>query len=170
MDIKVQNFLGRVLVIPQDRLYDPTEGLWVKKQDSGRLAIGLTEATLLMAGSIRDLQMLVEDGAHVNAGDTVLLALTARLKYIAIPISGVLICHHDLENQAAKILEDPYNTELFYVVPDSSSSTQLIDAADYAERLGDSDGARNPGGHKGGASPTCKAVYMGLGQQKLGSN
>ena len=40
-------------------------------------------------------------------------------------------------------------------------------AEEYAESLGTTEGARNPEGLKGGVSGICKAVYTGIGEQKL---
>lgn len=167
MDVRFENFLGRELVIPDDRSYDPDEGLWIKELDDGRLAVGMTEPTVLMGGIVREVEMLIEDGGHVNAGDTVALALTSKLKYIATPVSGQLICPMDVGSLPTKIAQDPYGTILFQIIPVKHKIGELLDAAGYADALKDTDGARNPGGHKGGVSPTCKAVYMALGEQKI---
>ncbi len=64
-------------------------------------------------------------------------------------------------------MEAPYDTPLFFVESLNLEERHLSSAADYADFLRNSEGARNPKGLKGGVSPTCKAVYMGLGQQKL---
>lgn len=167
MGVTFENFLGRNLVIPDDRSYEPAEGLWIKQEYDGRLAVGLTEPAVLMAGTMREAEFLVEDGSRVDAGETVILVLTAKLKYIAAPVSGKLVHSQDAGSLAAKIAEAPYSTALFHIVPDGGKTADLLDAASYADALRDSDGARNPGGHKGGVSPTCKAVYMGLGQQSI---
>ena len=135
--------------------------------DDGRLAVGITEPTVLMAGTVREVEMLIENGGHVNAGDTVVLALTSKLKYIATPVSGQLICPMDVGSLPEKIARDPYDTILFYIIPEKHKIGELSDAAGYAAALNDTDGARNPGGHKGGVSPTCKAVYMALSEQKI---
>jgi glycine cleavage system H lipoate-binding protein len=167
MDFRFENFLGREIVIPSDRLYDPIEGLWVRKLEDGRLAVGMTEPTVLMAGAVREVEVLVENDSKVASGETAVLVLTAKLKYIAAPISGKVTCPPDMSSLPAKIIEDPYGTALFYILPEKDEMEKLVDAAGYVDSLKDSDGARNPGGHKGGVSPTCKAVYMALGEQRI---
>lgn len=167
MDVRFANFLGRELILPDDRSYDPVEGLWIKKEVGGRLAIGLTEPTVLMAGTVREVELLVEDGSKVSRGETVMLVLTAKLKYIAAPISGILVCPRGLSSLPEKIKEDPYGTTLFHIISEKEQIGVFLDASGYASALRDSDGARNPGGHKGGVSPTCKAVYMAIGEQNI---
>ncbi len=167
MEIWFENFLGHQLKIPDDRSYDPSEGLWVKEQEDGKLAVGMTEPTVLMAGTVREIELLVEDGSQVNAGETIALALTSKLKYRAAPISGTLSCPGDLGSLPEKIMQDPYGTVLFHIRTGENKIGKFLDASGYADALRDSDGARNPGGHKGGVSPTCKAVYMALGEQKI---
>lgn len=163
----LSNFLGRNLIIPEDRLYDASEGLWIRKMDDGRLAVGITEPTVIMGGTVREVEILVEDNSCVTRGETVILALTGKLRYMASPVSGKLTCSEDLGSLPGKIVQDPYGTPVFYVSPDQDESDLLVDPAGYLEALKDSDGSRNPGGHKGGASPTCKAVYMALGEQNI---
>jgi len=170
MDVTFSDFLGRDLILPGDRLYDPMEGLWIKREDDERLAVGMTEPTVLMGGTVREIEALVEDGRHVEPGDTVLLALTGKLKYLGAPVAGTLIYSADLASLPQKIGENPYEATLFHIVPDKAENPNLLDASGYATALKDSDGARNPGGHKGGASPTCKAVYAGLGEQTIKEN
>lgn len=167
MSAQVKDFLGVTLSIPEDRLYDAAEGLWLKRQPDGAIAVGLTEPALLMAGQVREIERLVEQGVAVVAGETVLLGLTSRLKYIACPISGTLTFPETPQETVSRLMEDPYNTVLFFVEPSADEAQCLSDGPQYAEFLKASEGARNPKGMKGGVSPTCKAVYMGLGQQKL---
>jgi len=166
LGIKVENFLGQELALPEDFLYDPGEGLWARELEDGRMAFGITEPALLMAGAVRQVEILVEDGSEVEAGDTVLLALTSRLKYVATPVSGT-VHFPDMADLAARLAEATYDTTLFLIKVGRHGTHGLLDANDYAESLRATEGARNPGGAKGGVSPTCKAVYMGLGEQKL---
>ena len=166
MAIQVKEFLGTTIAIPEDRLYEQEEGLWVKQQPDGRFAVGFTEPALLMSGIIRDIETLVDSGANVNSGETVLLSLTARLKYIACPLSGT-VRFPKMEELASRIMGDPYNTPLFFVATSDIVGRNLATASEYGDFLRNSEGARNPKGSKGGVSPTCKAVYMGLGQQKF---
>jgi glycine cleavage system H lipoate-binding protein len=167
MTTVVESFLGRELEIPEDRQYHSDEGVWLKPSAAGSYAVGLTEPALLMAGMIRDVEPLVEEGTHVEAGTAVILVLTARLKYLALPVSGTVTFAKGLKDCAARLTETPYDVPLLFIVPDRTQLMGLLDAVAYAHALRDSEGCRNPGGHKGGVSPTCKAVYMGLGQQRL---
>lgn len=163
----VPNFLGKVLELPENLRYEPMEGLWVDVRPDGRLAVGMSEPAALMAGALRDIEPLVPSGTHVVQGQTVLLLLTARLKYIAAPVAGIIEFPADETAAAERVADNPYGSALFAFAPDNKGLEHLLSAADYAEQLKDSEGARNPEGRKGGVSPTCKAVYMGLGGQKL---
>jgi hypothetical protein len=127
----------------------------------------MTEPTVLMGGTVREIEILVENDSSVSGGETVVLALTSKLKYIASPVSGKLSCSPDMSSLPAKIIEDPYGTVIFYLTPEKDELDTLVDAAGYVDALKDSDGARNPGGHSGGVSPTCKAVYMGIREQNI---
>jgi glycine cleavage system H protein len=167
MNVEFKNFLGKDITIPDDRMYDRAEGLWVVKDQDGSFTLGLTEPALLMCGTVRQIDALVEDGTLVTAGETVLLALTAKLKYIATPVSGVISFPDDIEEIVAAAVKDPYGTRLFSVKPDDATEPSLLNAQEFALALKDYDGSKNPGGHKGGVSPTCKAVYMGLAAQKI---
>ncbi|AFM24782.1 GcvH-related protein [Desulfomonile tiedjei] len=167
MGVRFENFLGRELVLPDDRSYDPAEGLWIKREDTAKLAVGITEPTVLMGGTVREVELLVEDGSEVSKGETVILVLTSKLKYIAAPASGRLVSPKDLGSLPEKIVKDPYGSTLFYILSEKDEISDLLDASGYASTLKDSDGARNPGGHKGGVSPTCKAVYMAIGEQNI---
>lgn len=167
MAVQVEEFLGNVIALPEDRLYEPEEGLWLKIEPDGRFAVGLTEPALLMMGTIRDIDILVDSGAKVDSGETVVLGLTARLKYIACPLAGIVTFPEQRDDLARRVMADPYNTPLFFVQPLDFDERGLSNAFEYSNFLRNSEGARNPKGLKGGVSPTCKAVYMGLGQQKF---
>jgi hypothetical protein len=43
----------------------------------------------------------------------------------------------------------------------------LVSAESYIETLRNTEGFKNPEGIKGGVSGICKAVYSGIGQQKI---
>jgi glycine cleavage system H lipoate-binding protein len=167
MSVRVSNFLGRDISIPEDRLYDPIEGLWVKERENGSLELGITEPSVLMSGTLRQVEPLLEAGTMVQPGETVILALTSKLKYIAVPISGIISFPTFSADMTQGLADDPYSVPLFFIVPSGKSFHGLADATHYADSLQNSEGTRNPHGRKGGVSPTCKAVYMGLSEQKL---
>jgi len=146
------------------------EGLWVKECEDGSLALGITEPPVLMSGPPREVEPLLEAGATVRPGETVILVLTSKLKYIASPISGIVSFPTFSSDTMQRLADDPYSVPLFSVVPNEKSLRGLVDATQYADSLKDSEGSRNPHGRKGGVSPTCKAVYMGLSEQKLQRN
>ncbi|GAB4272691.1 MAG: hypothetical protein Kow0092_27820 [Deferrisomatales bacterium] len=163
MGVTVRNFLGRELTLPDDRSYEPEEGLWVRETGDGRLAVGLAEPTVLMVGGVREVELLVEEGEDVAAGQTVCLLLTSKLRYLGSPVGGVV----QRVATGPEVNDDPYGVPLFFVSPTPGQSAALADAATYARKLAQSEGARNPEGKKGGVSSICKAVYWGIGQQKL---
>lgn len=163
MPVTVKNFLGHEITLPEDRAYLPEEGVWVKEESDGLLHVGLTEPALLLMGGIRQVESLVEDKVVIAAGETVCLALTGKLKYIASPASGRVTFAHPGPN----LNKDPYGVALFSLADTDTDLSRLTDAAGYAKALGFSEGARNPEGHKGGVSSICKALYWGIGQQEI---
>lgn len=163
MAVIVRRFLGRDLTLPEDRLYWPEEDLWIREDSPHHYSVGLTEAAVLVAGGVRDIEPLVEENCRVRAGDTVCLILTAKLKYVSCPLPGTVTFAApggDLEG-------DPYGTAIFRVQTPAPKPPCWTLAAGYAAALSRSEGAHNPDGAKGGISATCKAVYGGLRQQKL---
>jgi hypothetical protein len=164
----VNDFLGRTLEIPGDRLYLAGEGLWIKEQGAEeRLAVGLSEPALLMSGPVRQVEGLAEPGSRVRRGQEVMLALTAKIKYLVAPLEGVISFPPELEPLVEGLGRDPYGTPLFFLAGADTGRGGLCDAAGYARSLDDSDGSRNPTGAVGPGSSTCKAIYMGLAAQKL---
>ncbi len=166
--ITVSNFLGRELLLPQDRLYDAEQGLWAQPGEGGNWALGLAEPAVLMAGGVRQVEPLVEEGETVAAGQLVVLVLTGKLKYVQAPLAGVISFPAELEQAAGRAAQDPYGTALFSIAAAKGDSGPLANAAVFAKALSDSDGSRNPSGATGAVSPTCKAVYQGIGGQRLG--
>jgi glycine cleavage system H lipoate-binding protein len=165
--ITVSNFLGRDLILPQDRFYDAEQGLWAQPQEGGRWALGLAEPAVLMAGGVRQVEPLVEEGEAVEAGQLVVLVLTGKLKYVQAPLAGVVSFPPELEALAPQAAKDPYATTLFSITGPGGQPGGLADAAAFAKALSDSDGSRNPSGATGALSPTCKGVYQGIGGQRL---
>ena len=68
-------------------------------------------------------------------------------------------------------MEDTYvKGWLFSIKPETTASEvlhQFATADEYAESLKGSEGLKNPEGIKGGVSGICKAVYTGIGGQKI---
>lgn len=163
MSVTVKGILGRELTIPEDRWYVPGEGLWIRECPDDRLAVGLTEPAVLLAGGVREVEPLVEEGARIEAGQTACLVLTGKLKYVSSPLAGTVA----FTGAGAEAAHAPYETPLFFLSSSAVARPGLTDAAAYAAFLARSEGAHNPGGATGGISATCKAVYGGLRGQTL---
>lgn len=166
MSLNIKNFLGREIAIPKEMRYDTEQHLWAR-WEKGRWALGLTEPALLMAGGLRQAEPLAEPGQEVTPGDMVLLALTGKLKYITSPLAGAVDYPADLAAAVAAAAADPYAAPLVFLAAPQAAGRALAAAAAYAQAVGLSEGARNPSGAQGGVSPTCKAVYQGIGAQRL---
>ncbi len=158
----VRGFLGRDLEIPDDRWYFVPDHLWVRDEGGGVYAVGLTEAGWLLCGGVRQADLLVAPGEPVEAGQTVCLLLTAKLKYLAAPLAGRVFAGDTVAGEI-----DPYGLPLFRVRTGSPDRSRLVDAVQYVRSLRDSEGIRNPGGATGPGSSICKALYWGLRQQRL---
>ncbi|MCB2186853.1 MAG: hypothetical protein KQJ78_10575 [Deltaproteobacteria bacterium] len=164
----VANYFGQALHIPEDRLYDPEEGFWVREEADGRRAVGLSQAGVIALGKFRETAALAAEGEEVTAGQTVLFALTGKVKYFAAPLGGRITYAPDLDNLAERVAADPYDQPLFYLAGEAPPAGRLLGAAEYAARLAASEGGRSTRGVGGPSSATCKAVYYGIGQQTLG--
>ena len=73
----VEKFLGKRVDIPEDRRYDPKQGLWGQQVDRDIL-FGMTEPTLVLMGGVKDVDWLVLDGQTVNHGESVIFAITGK--------------------------------------------------------------------------------------------
>lgn len=165
--INFEGFLGRSLKIPADLHYDSEQNLWARQKEPGLVEVGFAQPLILLVGGIKDLEPLVDDGAEVGAGDLVLLAITAKIRYLHSPLAGKVNFRPDLAGAIDRVAADPYDTPLFSLDGADIQGSDLADVGAYAKALGRSEGARNPGGHTGGVSPTCKAVYQGISGQRL---
>ncbi len=67
MTVQIEEFLGTVVSIPETGLYDPEEGLWLKRQPDGRIAMGMTQpARCLWRGPYGILSGLLNKGRGSN--------------------------------------------------------------------------------------------------------
>ncbi len=163
MAVVVNAFMGRDLVLPEDRGYVPEEHLWARDEGAGVWAVGVTEPGVLLWGGVRQVELLAEPGESVKPGQTVCLLLTSRIRYLAAPVGGELRAG-DLRGDPGR---DPYGVCLFRVRARAGDAGSLVDAATYARALARSEGARNPSGASGPGSSICKALYWGIRQQRL---
>lgn len=166
----IQKFLGKTVEIPEDRHYCSKQGLWGKIEDQ-TILFGLTQPALVLMGGIKDIDWLLEDGQMVQADESVAFAITGKILYIDAPIAGELHYNKITAENPAQINSNPYGEGwLFMVQPGGDidpAYQSLVSAEQYLEDLRSSEGFKNPAGIKGGVSGICKAVYSGIGQQKI---
>lgn len=166
----IEKFLGKTVEVPEDRQYSIKQGLWGKQADQS-IVFGLTQPALVLMGGIKDVDWLIEEGEMVRTGESVAFAITGKILYIDTPVAGAVHCNIMTEGIPAQINTDPYGQGwLFRITPGSDIDTAvntLVSAKSYLEALRDTEGFKNPEGVKGGVSGVCKAVYSGIGQQKI---
>ena len=166
----IEKFMGKQVEIPEDRRYSTRQGLWGKKAD-GAIRFGLSGPALVLCGGIKDIDFLVPDGSRVAAGDAVAFAITGKILYIEAPVSGTVELNTPLADGPESIAADPYTGGwLFGIRPPEGTDEgyqALASAEEYLESLRGSEGFKNPEGLKGGVSGMCKAVYSGIGEQKI---
>ncbi|MFZ0613425.1 MAG: hypothetical protein WAM73_14395 [Desulfobacterales bacterium] len=166
----IEKFLGKTVEVPEDRRYFPKQGLWGRQQDQG-IVFGLTQPALVLMGGIKDLDWLMEEGQMVRAGESVAFAITGKILYIDTPVAGAIHYNGIVKENPEWAGRDPYGEGwLFRIEPvgDINGALQLLVAAKtYLEALKNTEGFKNPEGIKGGVSGMCKAVYSGIGRQKI---
>ena len=166
----IQKFLGKTVEIPEDRHYCSKQGLW-GKQENRTIMFGLTQPALVLMGGIKDIDWLLEEGQTVQENEPVAFAITGKILYIDTPVAGEIHYNKIMAGNPAHINADPYGQGwLFMIEPGSNIATayrSLVSAESYIETLRNSEGFKNPEGIKGGVSGICKAVYSGIGQQKI---
>ena len=168
--ITIEKFLGRRVEIPEDRRYYIKPGLWAKHGEHD-ITFGLSEPALILAGGLKDLDWLATEGQPVQQGEAVIFAITGKILYIDSPINGNIHFNNEVKHTPELVLRDPYNEGwLFKLEPGEGMEKDfhgLAEASAYAESLKNSEGCKNPDGLKGGVSGICKAVYTGIGAQKI---
>lgn len=168
--IVIEHFLGRSVEVPDDRRYHIPQGLWCCKQNAF-LVFGLTQPALVLMGGIKDVDWLRQEGEPVQSGDSAIFAITGKILYLETPVSGTVHYHETLKEHLDILGKDPYGEGwLFKIRPvgdpwEAYHSLALPEK--YLASLQASEGCKNPQGLKGGVSGICKAVYSGIGQQKL---
>ncbi len=166
----IEKFLGRRVEIPEDRRYYVKQGLWAKHGERD-ITFGLSEPALILAGGLKDLDWLVTKDQPVQQGETIIFAITGKILYIDSPIRGHIQFNNEVKHAPDLVLRDPYNQGwLFKLEPGKEMEKDfhwLAGASAYAQSLKNSEGCKNPEGLKGGVSGICKAVYTGIGEQKI---
>ena len=166
----IEKFLGKRVEVPQDRRYHVKQGLWAKKSDDA-IVFGFSQPALVLIGGIKDIDWLVEDGAEVMSGDSIVFAITGKILYIDAPIDGCIQYNETHQEEFTQISDDPYGHGwLFMIQPQGSIEEVYMSMSspeNYLKSLQATEGLKNPEGLKGGVSGICKAVYTGIGDQKL---
>lgn len=166
----IEKFLGKRVEVPEALRYHVKQGLWAKRTGTS-IVFGFTQPAMVLMGGIKDLDWLVDDGATVKPGDSVVFAITGKILYIDAPIGGAIQYNKSLLESLTPISENPYDQGwLFLVQPQGDierSYMSLAPSEAYMKSLQATEGLKNPEGLKGGVSGICKAVYSGIGDQKL---
>jgi glycine cleavage system H lipoate-binding protein len=166
----IEKFLGKRVEVPQDRRYHVKQGLWAKKADNA-IVFGFSQPALILMGGIKDIDWLVEDGANVISGDSIVFAITGKILYIDAPIGGRIRYNKANQEELTQISDDPYGQGwLFMIHPQGNieeAYMSMTSPENYLKSLQTTEGLKNPEGLKGGVSGICKAVYTGIGDQKL---
>lgn len=169
----VEGFGGHRIEIPEDRYYLSGTDLWIQPQNESKaLVFGLTQAGVILAGSVVSLEYLVEEGQVVSSGDTVAFAVTSKIKFIETPLAGIILnVNRTLIDNPCFFQEDPYGIAWIFSLRPSGAvnlSDHFLDPTSYQQRLLRSEACGNPKGLRGGASPTCRMIYSGIRRQKEG--
>jgi glycine cleavage system H protein len=166
----IKKFLGKTVEIPEDRHYCTKQGLWGRQEDRA-IVFGLTQPALVLMGGIKDVDWLLEEGQTVQANESVAFAITGKILYIDTPVAGEVHYNKIMAKNPSQINADPYGQGwLFMIKPGGDIDTvyrSLVSAESFVETLRNTEGFKNPEGIKGGVSGICKAVYSGIGQQKI---
>jgi glycine cleavage system H lipoate-binding protein len=166
----IEKFLGQRVEIPEDRRYDVKQGLWGRCVDQ-TIVFGLTQPALVLSGGVKSIDWLVDQNRTVCEGESILFAITGKILYLEAPIAGSVRFNNSARKNLAAITTDPYDQGwLFLIQPEGrlDQAYQILSTQEaYLEKLRHSDGFKNPEGIKGGVSGICKAVYTGIGEQKI---
>jgi glycine cleavage system H lipoate-binding protein len=166
----IEKFLGQRVDVPEDLRYDLKQGLWGRCVDQ-TIVFGFSQPALVLSGGVKDIDWLVEENQAVSKGEAVLFAITGKIFYMESPVAGTIQFNKRSKEDPELVVADSYDQGwLFLIQPNGSidSAYQTLASPEaYLDALRRSDGAKNPEGIKGGVSGICKAVYTGIGEQKI---
>lgn len=142
----LEGFYGQTITLPDNLYYYPSEELWVKPEDGGRLVFGVTQAGVLLVSGFKQLDYIVEPGDKVDEGDEVFAVETYKaLLMVTTPIAGKIISINEaLKGEGAELLDEGcYEHFLFVIEPHHPVELEknFLDVERYKEALlrGDSD-------------------------------
>ncbi|MBW1692608.1 MAG: hypothetical protein JRJ41_00320 [Deltaproteobacteria bacterium] len=114
---------------------------------------------------------MATEGQTMHRGEAVVFAITGKIAYIDTPIGGAIYFNDVVKANPELIQDDPYeNGWMFKItprIPIEDALRSFIDYLGYIESLIGSERLKNPKGLKGGVSGICKAVYLGIREQKI---
>lgn len=163
-------FFGKEVSLSDNFLYDIQRDYWLYYDENRNIVtFGLTPSGVCKEGGYRSIEFTVAAGETVQAGDTLAVAVTGKIKYLEFPAGGRVLEVNGKFEESTDILEStPYAYWwLARLVPDkpveAGGTVAALDC--YLTVLEDTD-RRAAHGAKGGVSPTCKSVYTAIQQQK----
>jgi glycine cleavage system H protein len=127
-------------VIPDDLRYS-SDHEWVRVTNDGTVRLGITDYAQNSLGDIVFVQM-PEPGTDVEAGDPLgEVESTKSVSDVLAPVSGTVTARNDtLDSTPELINSDPYGDGWMIEIElsDPSAVDALLDAAGYAEVIGES--------------------------------
>lgn len=160
-------FKGNTVELDEKNLFFPPFDYWVEiNEKEGLVSFGLTPTGCIKEGGYRSLEFVVEEGDTVAFGDTIAVAVTAKIKYLESIASGrVAAINRELENNP-ELLEKVKDTSLWLASISTSALEELdqllVDLPHYQKILDEIEAAGLPPGVKGPGSPTCRSVYEAI--------
>ncbi len=167
--IYLEGFYGQTVEIPEDRLYDPDEELWVQQRD-GVLRVGVSKVGVLLAGGVESVEFFVDPGDEIQRGAELAFFETFKtMRYVLMPVSGTVLAVNDAVVDDPELFDDdPYGEAwLIELVPAPGeditaflrSPRPYVEALEHSEHCAEGSEALREA-KKG--SPTCRALYGGL--------
>jgi len=166
----IEKFLGQRIEIPDDCRFDVKQGLWGRCAGD-TIVFGFTQAALVLSGGIKDMDPLVEENQTVQRGQSILFVITSKILYLEAPAGGEVLFNNIILKEPSKIAADPHAQGWLFSIKAEGGAELLYRSLapldTYLASLRHSEGFKNPEGLKGGVSGICKAVYTGIGAQKI---
>jgi len=162
----LEGFYGQTVPIPDDRLYEQEEELWLKN-NGDLVRIGVTKVGVLLMGGIETTEFFVGPGDRMEQGEEMVFFETFKaIRYVVSPLSGQVTAVNDKVIGAPELFDDdPYGEAwLLDLHPDPGGETSaaVTEPSSYLQRLLRSEhcaeGAEAVLEVKRG-SPTCRSVY-----------
>jgi len=164
------SFMGATLELDDELLYYTPLDYWIRvDREKDEVVFGLTPAAPLKDGGYRALEFVVGEEDEVEAGDTLAVAVTARVRYLEVPVAGIVVkLNRAFEQEMATCLmqEGARWLACIYTGGVLRKLSPWIDFPSYVEVLRVYEGHCVPPGLKAAGSPTCRSVYESIRKQK----